>query len=207
MRKLRVVIRCIGSIVLLSLFCSCIDIHAEVSLNADGSGEAKLSYKVSRLVIHLGSLDEDNKFFAVPVSRQDFEDTVRRHEGLDLKSFSTEEDTEDVYVDAEIGFTSIEALSFLFNANDPDAVSLTSENGKTTYRQTIFEGGEEDIDEDSMKMIESFFSDYALSFVLTTPASVTAVNRGTFTGRSANLSLSIPEVVVMTEPVTWEVSW
>ena len=207
MKNLRVVIRSIGGIVLLLLLCSCIDILAEVNLNADGSGEAKLSYKVSRLVINLGSLDEDNKFFAVPVSRRDFEDTVRRHEGLDLKSYSTEEDTEDVYVDAEISFTSINALSFLFNSNDPDAISLTSENGQTTYRQTIFEGGEEEIDEDSMKMIESFFSDYMLSFVLKTPRSVTTVNRGTFTGRSANVSLSIPEVVVMTEPVTWEVSW
>ena len=196
-------------IVALSLFFlfSCIGIETEITIDDDGSGEITLSYKVSRLVIHLGTLEEDRPFFAVPVSRQDFDDITESVPGLRLRSFDMDEDASDVFVDATLAFDDIDALNALFGSNGRSSITLSRSGGRTVYKHVIYEGNGEEVNDDSRKMVEALFSDYALRFSLTAPDDISTVSHGIVSGRNATIEHTIAEVIDLREPLVWEISW
>ena len=75
---------------------SCIGLTSEIQINENGSGRMELSYRVSRLIAHMGTVDEGDKFFPVPITREDFETTVAQIEGLSLQSYNMNENTEHI---------------------------------------------------------------------------------------------------------------
>ena len=196
----------VGIITVLTL-CSCIGLNTRIEINTDGSGEVTLSYRVSRLVLYLGTLDESQRFFAVPVSEKDFEELADRVDGLRLRSFGLEEDSGDVYVDARLEFDDVEALSGLFGITGDSSVTLAQQNGSSRYRHEIVRGYPDGVDADSLEMIETLFRDYEVEFTLTAPRQITSANPGTSSGRTATLEYAVPELVVMRAPLVWEVTW
>ena len=127
--RLTVIVIAVICIPILSIFDSCVDLSTEIELNGDGSGRIRLFYTAARAVVNLGTIDEDDRFYALPVSEDDFLTTTGKVEGLSLASFKLEEDVDIIQIEATLDFESIDALSALFSSTGPGAVEIV-EDGK-----------------------------------------------------------------------------
>ncbi|MBN1686168.1 MAG: hypothetical protein JW852_05910 [Spirochaetales bacterium] len=195
------------SISLSALLASCIDIVADVEINNDGSGSIRLAYTAARALVNMGTIDEEDRFYAVPISEQDFLNSAEKIDGLSLRTFDLKEDVDNLQIEAVLDFDSVEALSALFSSSGPGAVDITTEGGVTVYRQVIYGGSGEEIDDESRDFIETFFSEYSVVFSVDAPAEIKAVNLGEFSRRAANLRLAITDILLSPQPVVWEVRW
>lgn len=204
MRFFVILLLCIGSVSLLS---SCIDIAAGITLNTDGSGRLRLAYTASRAFVNLGTIDEEERFYAVPVSEEDFRSTADKIDGLSLQSFSLDEKVDTTYIEATLDFDSVEALSGLFGSSGPGAIELTQEGNDVVYRQVIYGGSAEEIDGESRDFIQTFFAGNVVEFSFEAPAGIKGTSIGTFSGRVANMELLLPEVLLSSQPLVWEVRW
>ena len=194
------------SLILVSLV-SCVDIKTDVEVNADGSGTITLTYTALRALVNMGTVDEENRFYAIPISEEDFENTADGIDGLGLRSFDLAETVDTVTVEANLDFESAEALSSFFSSAGPGAVEITDNGDTTTYRQLIYGGSVEEINADSREFIETFFSDYTAIFTLEAPEEISAVNMGEFSGRVAELEMGMTEILLSSEQLAWEVEW
>lgn len=188
-------------------FSSCIDLTTEIDLNGDGSGSIRLSYSAARAVVNLGTLDEDNRFYALPVSEEDFLSAAERVEGLSLRSFKLDEEVDMLHIEATLDFAAVEALSGLFSSSGPGAVEIVENGDATVYSHVIYGGAGEEVDVESRRLIETFFSGDSVTFSLNAPSAVESVNMGDFAGREANMELAMTDILFSPEPVIWEVRW
>ncbi|MBA7532529.1 hypothetical protein ES705_24755 [subsurface metagenome] len=74
------------------LLSSCIGIESRIKIKNDGSGQLTLKYRVSRLITHLESTETNGNVVPLPLSREEFERTVKNTDGLELVSYSRKED-------------------------------------------------------------------------------------------------------------------
>ena len=176
-------------------------------MSDDGSGTITLRYKVAKALLNLGPTDEENRFYAFPVSEQDFRDTVDAVDGLSLSSFNSGEEVDVVLVEAELAFASIDSLSEFFSSSGPGAIELIKTGSSTTYRHTLFAGTGAPTDEESARLIRAYFDGYKVTFSLRAPSNIVSVSAGVFDGRNASVEFAIPEVATSEDPIVWEVSW
>jgi len=188
---------------------SCIDIETSITLQEDGSGTVTMSYFISKMVMELGRLDEEDPFVPLPVSGADFTATAAIVPGLELISVKENEDAKDNYIEAELEFDSIEALSSFLSPDREGDPAVTVEGGSTIFRYTLFMATEEDINQQSMDLIESFFTEDAVSLTIEAPARITSVSHGEITGNGekAEYSITIAEIFQRNEDIIWEVRW
>lgn len=189
------------------VFSSCVDIVTEIEVNDDGSGTVVFTYTALRALINMGTVDDENRFYAVPISQEDFRATAERIDGITLRSFALEDDVDTVVVEAALDFDSPESLSDLFSSSGPGSVEISVDDDTTVYRQLIYGGAEEEIDQDSREFIETFFSDYLVTFTLEAPRAISAVNLGDFAGRVARFEMPMTEVLLSESQLAWEVRW
>ena len=206
-RAFALAVRALLGIAVAVLVSSCIDIKTEIVINQNGGGTVTLEYAVSKMVLNMGTIDDDQRFYAVPISEDDFRKTANGIEGLTLDSFKMKEEVEVIHINAELKFESIESLSKLFSTSGPGEVTLSQSDGKTSYTHTLFQGATEKVDEDSRKMIQTFFGDYGIDFSLRAPDDIASVSAGTFDGREARFELPLPEAVLSEAPLVWQVVW
>ena len=195
------------AILVLLLFSSCVDLTTDIDLNSDGSGRIRLSYVAKRALVNLGTIDEENRFYALPVSQDDFINTAERVEGLSLQSFSLDEEVDILRIDATLDFENVDALSELFSSSGPGAVEIVEVGGDTVYRQVIYGGSGEEVDADSRELIETFFSEDAVILNLEAPFEIKSSNLGNFSGREATVELAMTDILFSREAVLWEVRW
>lgn len=188
---------------------SCIDIETSITLQEDGSGTVTMSYSISKMVMELGRLDEEDPFAPLPVSKTDFTATAAIVPGLEVISVKENEDAKNNYIEAELVFDSIEALSSFLSPDNEGGPEVYVEGGSTIFRYTLFTATEEDINQQSMDLIESFFAEDAVSMIIEAPARITSVNHGEITGngRKAQYSVAIAEIFQRNEDILWEVRW
>ena len=194
-------------IILLTL-TSCIGIESQISFRGDGSGTLTLIYTVSQMIKDLDTGGND-KNLPLPVSEEEFNRTVENIDGLNLLNIKQKEDEENIYIEASLEFDSIDALNQIGNRNQMD-LSLTVENGITTFRQVIFGSNEDqEVSEDSIKMLETFFKGYELSFVINTPSSIKEYSLGELNPDNKKLTyrVTIPELMRMDGEKILEVRW
>ncbi len=191
------------------LLSSCLGIDSTIKLNSRGSGEILLSYKISQMVINLGKVDDESKFVPLPVTEEDFKYSAEGVDGITLVSVKEKEDEQNVYIDAKLKFDTIDNLSDFFKRAGKDILTITQENGHTVFRQIIFEGLKEGIDDDSLSMVNVFFQDYNLSFNFEAPSKIISVNHGSISDneKSASFSVQITEIIQQKEPLIWEIIW
>ncbi len=192
---------------MLFFFASCVDIVSEIELRTDGSGTIRLSYTAARAVVNLGTIDEKNRFYAVPISEDDFLAAAEKVEGLSLRSFKLDEEVDTLHIEATLDFESVGALSELFSSSGPGAVEVVEEAGTTTYRHVIYGGSGAEVDGDSRELIETFFSEDVVRFSLSAPKEIVSVNIGNFAGKEASVELTMTDILFSREQVIWEVRW
>jgi hypothetical protein len=197
----------VSILVLLLLFGGCVDLTTRIEINRDGSGRVELGYSVARAVANLGTVEEDNRFYTIPVSEDDFEAAAERVEGLSLVSFRSDEDLDTLSIEATLDFDSVTALSALFNSSGPGSVEMVESDGTVLFRYVIYGGAGEEIDPESRELIETFFSDNSIELSLEAPGQIEAVNIGDFSGDEARATLAMTDILFSQDQIVWEVSW
>jgi len=187
--------------VLLALsLCSCVGIESRISLGSDGSGTLLLDYRISQFL-------REGRGLPLPVSREDFQRAVQSAPGLRLSSLSQREDEQDLYIAAGISFQRVEDLNAL---GDQLGLGYTAQEDSHVFRQRVYRGQPpEGFSAESLKMIETFFQGYELSFVVSSPAPIRAHSLGELSEdkRSLSYKTTIPELLKHKEELTLEVIW
>ena len=187
---------------------SCLSVDTRITLNNDGSGEVMLQYEISQIALNIGMYDKNSSDLPLPVGLNDFQRTVNTIDGLELVpgTWSFSEDEDAIQISASMTFESLDALNRFYS---PGAKMITlSEAGENSiYTQVIHTAPEVETDEDSIEFADIFFSDYALSFVVTLPEDIKNVNIGDVSGKTASYSISIPELVRAGEEIKLEITF
>ncbi len=190
------------------MLTSCLGIESQIRLREDGSGLLTLSYKVSQFMKNL-DVGREDKRLPLPVSEEDFKRTADGIEGVRLTDIDETEDEQNVYIEARLEFDSIDAVNLL----GPDGsmgLSLVREGEGTTFRQIIYDGAQsEEITEDSVDMIETFFQGYELVYSITVPGRVKSYSLGALSndGTTVTYRAAVSELLQQPDAVILEVSW
>ena len=190
------------------LLSSCIGIESEILLRQDGTGVLTLSYKISQFMKNIDAGREE-KQLPLPVNEEEFVRTAEGIEGLRLTDIDEREDEENVYIRAELEFDSVDAVNALGRAGQI-GISLENQGNTNTFRQVIFAGQEgEEITEDSLEMIETFFQGYDLVYAITVPSQVKSHSLGDLSadGRTVTYTITVPEILKASQPLVLEVDW
>ena len=191
------------------LITGCLDLNSEITVNTDGSGKVELQYHISKLALELRRTGNEEGPIPLPVQEDNFRNAAEAIQGISLTGYDRKETADDVVISAEIDFTSIEALNNFYSMSGGQNVSLLGQGDSVVFSMFIFGGRDEPVDEETVDLIDSFFSDYNLSFRLNAPGTIISVEPGTIdeSGKRADHSVSVADLIKTGEPVIWQVSW
>ena len=190
------------------LLSSCIGIESEIRIRQDGSGVLRLSYTVSQYIKNIDA-GRSEKQLPLPVNEEDFRRSAESIEGLRLNNLEQREDEDNIYIQAELEFDNVEAVNAL-GRDGQIGITLETQGGTTTFRQMIYEGQQgEEITEESLEMIETFFEGYELVYSVTVPDEVRDHTLGELgsDGRTVTYTITVPEILKSSEPLVLEVVW
>lgn len=182
---------------------SCLTIENEITLNRNGSGTIKLDYSVSRMFMDLGRVDQDDPIEVLPLSREDFQNTVNKIQGLTLTGWKKETTTERVLIEAELRFSNTDVLSQFYQTSDFSGMEVLADSGLSFQ----FTRGGQTYGDQALQIINDFFSEERITLIVNTPAPVTSVSSGESSGRRGEFSLSVKDILLSLEPVEWTINW
>jgi len=195
-------------VVIVVLLSSCIGIESDIRIRQDGSGVLTLSYTVSQFIKNIDA-GRSEKQLPLPVNEEEFRRSADSIEGLSLTDLKEREDEENIYIQAELEFDSVEAVNALGREGQL-GITLETQGATTTFRQLIYEGQQgEEITEDSLGMIETFFEGYELVYSVTVPAEVRDHTLGELSpdARTVTYTVTVPEILKTSGPLVLEVTW
>ena len=190
-----------------ALLSSCVGIDSTATINRDGSGTIDLRYLVSKMLVSVGSLEANGSLIPFPVSRQDFDATVRGIEGLTLVSYAQKETQEDLVVDARLAFASPRALASFLDPKGQRA-TYTEDGGRKTLAIVLASGGP-GLDPDVARLVDAAFAPYKVSIVvkLPSPALSTGIGASSAGGTQLAWSSLVPALAKSREKIVWQFSW
>ncbi|MCD6123245.1 MAG: hypothetical protein J7K04_15525 [Spirochaetales bacterium] len=190
------------------ILTSCIGVDTTISFNDNGSGKLSIQYKISKMVVNLGASNEEAPVVPLPVSEDDFKRSVEKAKGLKLLSYKQSEDENDIYIAAVIGFNRIENFKEMKGFNSMPA-TLKKQGDSFLFSQRIATKPEHIPDEDSLKMIDTLFKGYKISFTIKAPKEIQSHNMGNLSSDKRTLTYSIPvaELVRIGEDIYLTISW
>jgi len=195
-------------VVMLVLLSSCIGIESDIFIRQDGSGVLTLSYTVSQFIKNIDA-GRSEKQLPLPVNEEEFRRSAGRIEGLSLTDLEESEDEENIYIRAELEFDNVEAVNALGREGEI-GITLETRDDATIFRQLIYGGRQgEEITEESLEMIETFFEGYELVYSVSVPAQVRDHTLGVLEpdGRTVTYIVTVPEILKAPEPLVLEVIW
>ncbi|TFG61587.1 MAG: hypothetical protein E4H36_10115 [Spirochaetales bacterium] len=190
------------------LFFSCLGVQSEIDLNDDGSGTLALTYRVSQMVVNLGTYSGEKSVIPLPLNEADFRNTANRIPDIQVTSFSRKETAEDVIIQTRLNFSTAAGLSAFFAASG-NVINFSSSGGQALWKQTIYVKPQETISLDTVNLMKELFKDYEFSLVLKTPKPVISANIGVISanGREVLFKQSIPEILGADKDIVWEITW
>ncbi|GEM_PF-1316531 len=194
---------------LLLFLSSCIGVESSISFNDNGSGILTLNYRISKMIINLGETGEKNTLsMPLPVSEDDFRKSIAGIEGLKLRSFKQSENEDDILINATISFDDVSKLSKIKNFNE-FPVSLEKRGERTYFKQKIASRTEEELDQQTMKMVDTFFEGYKIQYTVKAPREILSYNMGVLSPDKKTLSFetSITELLKTDTDIILEAAW
>ena len=197
------------------LLSSCIGVKSNISINADNSGILVFEYRISQMFANMGNPEQENGSSdpPLPISKENLAASVEGIEGLELRNVTHEENETDIIITAEIMFDSIDALakSSLFESMPISYQKIGEDN---IFKQQISEASEEEVDEESIQMIEGLFTGYEMIFTVNTPTqikeySVEEYSLGELSAenKTATYRISIAELMKLREKTELIIKW
>jgi hypothetical protein len=203
MRKIAAL--CLASVLLVS----CVGIDSALTIRDNGSGTLVLTYRVSQLVADLGDSRSEKGIVPLPLSRSDFERSLEGAKGkVRLARFDRSENEKDITIRAEIVFESLNALSQVEAFRDAE-LKTTSSGSRHTFSQLIARAPEEPVSEDTLRMIDSFFDGYNLTFAIEVPLPIQANSLGTVSAnkRVLTYTTSIKDIERTKSDIVLSLGW
>jgi hypothetical protein len=187
----------------------CLDLDTEITVEPDGSGVLQLEYRISKMISNLRKTGTETGPIPLPVDEEDFRNAAQAVPGLTLEGYSREEDEELITITAAMNFESIEALNTFYSMSGNQTVTLLGRGDQVVFTLSVYSGSDEPLDEETAGLIDSFFADYNITFVLNAPSPVTSVTPGEIGGSEdqAVYSESAAALIKEGEAVDWVVSW
>jgi hypothetical protein len=195
-------------VLVVACLTSCIGIDTQISLRDDGSGSLQLDYRISQFMKNLDVAKSDWRL-PLPVSREDFQRTVGSIPGLKLVSLAQKEDERDVFISSKVDFDSVEAVNGL-GKEGQIGLSYLKEGDLHVFRQQIYRGKSlEGISAESLRMVETFFEGYDLSYRVLAPVKIKSHSLGELSEdkRSVSYRTTIADLLKNGETKTLEVAW
>jgi hypothetical protein len=203
MRKIAVL--CVASLFLLS----CVGIDSRLTVRDNGSGTLVLTYRVSQLVADLGLSTSDRGAIPLPLSRSDFERSLESSKGtVRLTRFERSENEKDITIRAELSFDSLDALARVDAFRGQDLKSGTDASGHT-FSELIARAPGRPVSDESLRMIDAFFTGYDLTFTIEAPQPIKQNSLGTLSGdkRVLTYTTSIKDIVRAKSDVVLSLGW
>jgi hypothetical protein len=186
---------------------ACIGVETTLDFSADGSGTATVSYRISQFVTKLATAEGEEGGVPLPVSEKDFRAAVADAPGVSLVgNVTVKEDEENISVEARLRYDRVESLAKVRGFGDTPG-TLGRDGDRWVYRQVVTAGGREQADAETMQIIEALFAGYKVTFVINAPADIRSASLGEVKGRTVRYSVSVPELLEMTQPTELEVVW
>ena len=192
-----------------ALLVSCVGIDSALTIRDNGSGTLVLTYRVSQLVADLGDSRSEKGIVPLPLSRSDFERSLEGAKGkVRLARFDRSENEKDITIRAEIAFESLDALSQVEAFRDAE-LKATSSGTRHTFSQLIARAPEEPVSEDTLRMIDSFFDGYNLTFAIEVPQPIQANSLGTVSSnkRVLTYTTNIKDIERTKSDIVLTVGW
>jgi hypothetical protein len=150
--------------------CGCVDVDADIAMQADRSGALTLKYRIPKSLYGLGELDGNEARPTIPVGKADFERSVKRIDGLQLVSFSNKTEKRDKAVVAKLKFSTPDALVQFLDATGQRA-AYSQKNGISRLSMVLWEKWKEneEINADLSDFAASVLDGYRFSLRFSTP--------------------------------------
>lgn len=189
------------------LFYSCLAVDADIEVKADGSGVMNLGYRISRTVEAMGKLDGNERWLPLPVGEADFERSLSRIGSLELQSFSSSQDEQDIRVNAQVSFDSLDALVAFLSANGRNA-RLSRENGRTRLALRLSDNAGP-LDKDLEALVKLLFADYSVKIRFQAPSRLSSSGVPVSTENERTLVFEAPagDILTSTEELSWTLTW
>ncbi|MEE8440417.1 MAG: hypothetical protein V3S41_01755 [Spirochaetia bacterium] len=188
------------------LLTGCLSVETAIDLNRNGSGRLDIVYEIDEELYGLGVFDDTDNALPVPISRNQFEETVGNIPGLRLRRYRVSEEIGMVTVTARLLFDSVAALNAWYGGG-PTAISVTQEGESTAWRQLLYPGGGSSGEVGTA--LAASLDGYRISYRLSPPSTVISAGIGEITnnGRTASVEVGLREIVTAESPLYWVVTW
>ncbi|HUZ17631.1 MAG TPA: hypothetical protein VMV68_04540 [Spirochaetia bacterium] len=193
-----------------ALLCaSCIGVDEKITINADGSGQLDLVYRISTMVSDIGPSAGQPHPIPLPMTEDAFRSAVAAVNGLTLSKLSSQLTPSDLVISSVVAFTDPTLLSLIGQGASAPRITFSTTGGRTTFRETIYQGNPGGVDPDTLSFIKSAFQGYLLRFTLSAPFRITGVNVGTISQdqRTAVYTTNVVDAIQSKSPLVWEVRW
>ena len=194
---------------LLFIITSCIGIETVIELKTENSGNVKIKYRVSKMLLKTVEIDSDRSFLPLPVEEKDFIEKADNTDTLRLLSYNREEAGDEIFITAEFSFSDIDGLNAIAGPSGADSkkISVNKKFTRTVYRQEIYSGSGGKIDDETMQVVSDLYSSYPVKITIITPEEIRDLNIGAKNNNKAEIQMTIPEILSAEEPVIVELSW
>jgi hypothetical protein len=204
MRKIAAL--CIASLFVLA---ACVGIDSTLTIRTDGSGTLALSYRVSQLIVDLGDSTSDKGVVPLPLSRADFDQSLETSKGkVRLAKFDRSENEKDVIIHAELAFDSLDALAQMPAFHDAALTTGTS-GARHTFSQLIARVPAQPVSAETLRMVDSFFDGYDLTYTIQAPQPIQDATLGTLSADKKVLTYttSIREMMRTKSDIVLSLDW
>jgi hypothetical protein len=194
---------------LILVFTGCIGIESTMKIELNGSGTLVLQYKISQLLVNMGQTEEEEgkKQAPLPLSEEEFRQAIQKTPGLTLISVKQEETESDVIIRAEIAFNNVSNLakSEIFKQMP---ITFRQSGNNFIFTQLITEANEE-MTEEQVQTMESFFQGYEMAFIITAPRKIINHNRGSLSEdeRTLTYRITMMELMQLRERTELSLTW
>ena len=185
---------------------SCIDIDTEIIFKQNLTGEVLIRYSVSKAAMNMGRIDRHDNFLPLPIEERKYQELAANTDGLKLISFRKHETENNINITVRYEFRDIEALNAIVSNSNDKKIEVQRRGERTYYTQRI-NASDRTISEETIKLAQAIFGNRTVNFKVTAPQNIRTVNSGSMTGRSAQVSYNLPQLLSSADSVTWEVTW
>jgi hypothetical protein len=188
--------------------CSCVGIESRLVVRADGSGTLDLTYRVSQMIADLGRSGSEKVDLPLPVTKEDFERGLQGVSGVRVSGFSRAENEKDITIHVQLSFDSIDSLSRVA-AFHGESLSLSTSGTRHTFTQLVTKAETEEMSQDSLQMLDTFFDGYSISLAIEAPSPIQAYTIGKLSTdkRTLTYTASVKELVTAKSDVVLSLSW
>ena len=176
---------------LIFILSSCIGVNTTVTFNNNGSGKLTIKYKISKMIVNIGNTGEGTAVLPLPATKEDFARSIEGVRGLKLLSVKQNEDANDIFITAEIEFDRIDDFAKVKGFKEMPA-SLIKKGKNIIFNQKIAGKPDPEPDKDSLKLIDTLFKGYTVSFNINAPKEIKSHNIGKLSSDKKSVTYIIP---------------